>query len=207
MTIKMHPELAGLVLAAGGSARLGRPKQLVIWRDKPLIIHAINDALAVCGAGVTVVTGAQAEAVERAVTTATAGNAVSIVRNAGWEQGMSTSLRSGMQAIATSDARAVLILLCDQPLISSLDIERLVEVWADLPDRPAATQYNNVCGVPAIFPAAMFSQLSQLDGDQGARSLLTNLSSDRSVQVENIELDIDTPEDLQQLLQNTDKHN
>ncbi len=199
-----HPELAGLILAAGSSSRLGQPKQLIIWRDKPLIVHAIDHAVAACGRGVTVVTGAEADAVEAAISDA--GCHASIVHNAGWEQGMGASLRHGMHKITTSDARAVLIMLCDQPLVGRKDIESLVNVWCHHPDQAVATQYNNGNGVPAIFPRRMFPKLLELDGDEGARGLLANLPGASLVRVKNVALDIDTPEDLRRLLRDTKKH-
>ena len=197
--MQAHPELAGLLLAAGESSRLGEPKQLVTWHGKPLILSALEHALAVCGAGVTIVTGAYADQVEAAV----AGKPVSLLKNSEWQRGIGSSVRCGITSIADTGARATLMLLSDQPLVSTDDLAALVRLWTKDADQPVATCFADGNGVPAIFPERLFPALMGLPDHEGARGLLGDLPEDRLLRIPGADLDIDTPDDLQQLLQNT----
>ena len=146
-----HKSLAGVILAAGGSSRLGRSKQLCEWKGKPLICHAVEASLAVCGEEVVVVTGADATEVEAKLQS----YSVQIARNMGWETGMAASLQTGVRQLRGGKITGVLVLLCDQPMISVDDLTSLVNVWNALPEHPAASQYGGVYGVPAIYAAVL----------------------------------------------------
>jgi molybdenum cofactor cytidylyltransferase len=191
-------ELAGLVLAAGESARLGTPKQLAEFRGRPLVAHAVDHALALCDAGVVLVTGAHASGVEAAV----AGRPLTVVHNPDWKRGIGSSLRAGMRAIAAKNPGGVLIQVCDQPLIDRDDLIALRALWTHDPQTSAATRYPDGAGVPAIFPATMFAALAACADSAGARELLADLPPERLAGVRGAEADIDTPDDLRRLLQN-----
>jgi len=187
--------LGGVVLAAGASARLGQPKQLLEWRGKALVCHAFEACQPVCGAGVAVVTGANAKEVEALL----ADYAAVVVRNPDWSAGMSASLRHGLAALQLDALSGVLVTLCDQPLVSGPDLIRLVQCWQANPEQPAAAYYQGLRGVPAIFPARMFAALGALTADKGARSLLRNCADCGEVALPAAAIDIDTPADIEQL--------
>ena len=189
-----HKSLAGILLAAGGSTRLGQPKQLYEWRSKALVCHAVENCLAVCGAGVIVVTGSHAQDVEAALQT----YAVQIVRNRQWATGMSGSLRAGIQQLGVG-VSGILVSLCDQPLLDAGDLAGLAKLWQVKPALPAAALYNGVTGVPAIFPASLLDSLLELRGDAGARALLDACPSVSTVEMPSAAFDVDTVDDLARL--------
>ncbi|HUX89906.1 MAG TPA: NTP transferase domain-containing protein, partial [Gallionellaceae bacterium] len=88
---------------------------------------------------------------------------------------------------------------CDQPMISVDDLTSLVNVWNAFPEYPAASQYDGVHGVPAIFPKHSLPALMTLQGDTGARSILDACPTVSSVEMPSAAFDIDTVEDLAKL--------
>jgi len=187
--------LAGLVLAAGGSFRLGMPKQLIVWRSKPLIAHAVEQSLTLCDAGVIVVSGAHADAVAVSLQN----YPVELIHNPAWQSGVGKSLAIGVRALRARGAAGVLVMLCDQPLVPESDLMTLVDAWQDNPLIPAAARYNDSAGVPAIFPASYFEQLAELEGDTGARALLRGQNECSIVDMPSAAIDIDTAEDIESL--------
>jgi molybdenum cofactor cytidylyltransferase len=201
----MSPEpgkLAGIVLAAGSSERLGQPKQLVEWQGTTLVRRAAELALDVCNAGVSVVVGASSSQ----VTAELEGLSATIVYNNNWQTGMGSSLKAGIQA-SSKDADGLLLMLCDQPGIESDDLIRLVNVWQNQPDNPAAAAYSGTVGVPAILPAAMLPALDGISGDAGAGGLLRRYSDTSLVEMPSAAWDIDTATDLLWLRDNNENGN
>jgi molybdenum cofactor cytidylyltransferase len=201
----MSPEpgkLAGIVLAAGSSERLGQPKQLVKWQGTTLVRRAAELALDVCNAGVSVVVGASSSQ----VTTELEGLSAAIVYNNSWQTGMGSSLKAGIQA-SSKDADGLLLMLCDQPGIESDDLIRLVNVWQNQPDNPAAAAYSGTVGVPAILPAAMLPALDGISGDAGAGGLLRRYSDTSLVEMPSAAWDIDIATDLLWLRDNNENGN
>lgn len=186
--------LAGVVLAAGASNRLGQPKQLVAFDGRSLLQHAVEKCLPVCPLGVIVVTGAEREAVGKTLR----GEPVQIVHNKAWREGLASSISAGIAAVPDK-SKAVLLMLCDQPMLSSEELAQLVSVWTGHPDRVVASRYGGTFGAPAIFPRAVFPMLEALSGDRGAKSVIGQLADSILVDVPGAELDIDRPEDLDRL--------
>jgi len=187
--------LAGLVLAAGGSFRLGTPKQLIVWRSKPLISHAVEQSLAICDAGVVVVVGAHADAIEATLQD----YPVELVYNPDWRSGAGKSLADGIRALRSRGATGALVMLCDQPLVLKSDLVRLADAWQGAPHIPAASRYHGTVGVPAIFPTSYFEQLAALHGETGARALLRSQDECTIVDMPRAAIDIDTTEDIEAL--------
>lgn len=184
-----------VILAAGASSRMGSPKQLLAWRDRPLLAHAIANAHAVLAERIVVVLGAHAEAIKVAVDL----NGISVVMNPDWAEGMAGSIRAGIQALPAT-ASAVLLMLCDQPLINAAHLQNLLRAWQHAPERIVVSQYAESFGVPAVFPAAFFAQLAGLTGDRGAKPLLMQFAEMLvKVPLQEAELDIDTQGDYQRL--------
>lgn len=184
-----------IILAAGASSRMGRPKQLLEWRKRPLLEYAITNARAVLGERVIVVLGANAEAIQTALDL----NVVTSIINSDWQEGMASSIRAGIQALPES-ATAALILLCDQPLVGSAHIRKLLNGWQSAPVRIVASQYRHSVGVPALFPAEYFGHLLSLSGDRGAKPLLVKFENSLlKIPLPEAELDIDSEGDFKRL--------
>jgi|SRR5690606_11801980 len=184
-----------VILAAGDSSRLGRPKQLVKLGGRPALHIVVSRAVAVAGSSVTVVLGARAAEITPLLSKTSA----SWVLNREWQEGIASSIRAGLAALPPA-CEAVLILLGDQVAVTSDDLRRLIDAWRGLDTTPAAAVYDGHVGVPAIFPYFCFSDLAQLRGDQGARRVLERYR-DRLVTVPmpNAAIDLDTPEQLEDL--------
>lgn len=193
------PKVAGLLLAAGGGRRLGgRPKALLEHHGRPLVEHAVR-MLRDGGCGpVQVVLGAAAERVrERADLT---GCAVTV--NPAWAEGMGSSLRAGLGALAATGADAALILLVDQPGIGAAAVARVRAAYRSRTGIAAAT-YGGERGHPVLFGADLWAEIAAgAVGDQGARAYL-RAHRDAITLVECSDVaqayDIDTVEDLKHL--------
>jgi molybdenum cofactor cytidylyltransferase len=180
--------VAAIVLAAGASTRLGegRSKQLLRYQGRTLLRHSVEQALASSCRPVIVVLGAEVERCQRELE----GLDVQVALNPSWAEGMGSSIRAGMTALAAAapGARAVVITLCDQPLVTGAFIDRLAEryvaeagdsgmgsgiaVRSAVAEPTVAAEYDGQPGVPALFPRSRFAELSRLDGAAGARRLL-----------------------------------
>jgi molybdenum cofactor cytidylyltransferase len=189
--------VAAIILAAGRSTRMGGPNKLLAeLGDKPLVRIVTEQALASKAQGVIVVTGHQAEQVEKALH----GLNVKFVRNPDFAEGLASSVKAGIAAVA-SDADGAVICLGDMPLISAHLIDRLIEAFA--PDRGnliAVPVSDNRRGNPVLWSRRFFNELMTLDGDIGARHLIARHSAAvAEVPVEGFGafLDIDTPQALE----------
>jgi len=187
--------LAGVILAAGRSERLGRPKQLLEYKGQTLVQHAVAQALPVCGAGVVLVTGAYGDEVADALHQ----QDVQLVHNPDWQTGMAGTLRAGVGALEGIPCEAALLLVCDQPRVTTAHLAALAALWQNAPSRAAAAAHAGQPGVPAIVPRSWFSQLMQLQGEEGARALLRESADTQLMELPEAAIDIDTPDDLKQL--------
>ena len=179
-----------LVLAAGGSSRLGRPKQLLPYLDGTLVEHAVRTALLSGAAEVVVVVGAERERVREALK----GLDVRIVVNEDWRDGMGGSISLGIKALGEEIEKAV-VALGDQPRITPEHLRRLAERARPV----AASAYAGVLGAPAAFARSEFDRLVALTGEVGARSLLRE-GEIAPVAFDSANVDVDTPEDYRSLL-------
>lgn len=189
-------ELWSIVLAAGESARLGRPKQLVRYKTRPLLSLALARANRVCSDRVVIVLGAEALRL-RALLRRDRLSCVA-VHNRRWRDGLASSLRAGLAALP-GRAAAALILLSDQPKIPDRALTQMVRVWRRRPTRAVAACYQGRAGVPAIIPRKFWPELECLDGDVGARAVLRKLSDIALTDVPEAAFDVDTPADLSRL--------
>ncbi|MDJ0645110.1 MAG: nucleotidyltransferase family protein [Flavobacteriaceae bacterium] len=182
-----------LILAAGSSSRMGEPKQLLPYRHTTLLGWAIEQAQASKADEILCVLGARAEEIETAVK----GYGVKTIYNRNHKKGLSSSIISGVKELVDRDA--LLIMLADQPLVTSYYLNSLIYQYFEHPKNIISSTYGASLGVPAIFPQQYFDQLLDLKGDKGAKSLLNECASD-VIKVSGINLiDVDLPEDYNKL--------
>lgn len=188
-----------LLLAAGSSSRLGKPKQLLRFEGKTLLRRAAETAVAAAnGAPVVVVTGALHEQLLPELL----GLPVVVVRCETWSAGMGASLQSGLRTLEkhARPLQSVTVMLCDQPFVTA---ELLLQLAAAAsPERPmAASAYNKVCGVPVCFGPEALPLLQQLPETAGAAQLLRQHPElVASVDFPLGAIDVDTPEQYAALL-------
>ncbi|WP_440224953.1 nucleotidyltransferase family protein [Dokdonella sp. MW10] len=186
------PRHGVIVLAAGSSSRLGRPKQLVMLDGEPLVRRVVRFALETSPLDAVVVTGAPVEGLDEALHRLAARH----VRCDDHAQGMSASLRTGLAAL-TADCAAALVVLTDQPALDAAHLEALVSTWRARPEHAVASGYADTLGVPAVLPRAWFTGLATLQGDRGARDLLRARRAEvEIVAAPALAADLDTTGDL-----------
>jgi molybdenum cofactor cytidylyltransferase len=192
-------EVAAILLAAGTSSRFRAAggerstKLAAPLAGKPLVRHAAEAALASLARPVVVVTGHDQAVVERAL----AGLDVRFAHNPGYEQGLSSSLKTGIAALPGSVAGA-LILLGDMPAVTPALIDRLIAAFSARPDALVAAPFvEGRRGNPALLARALFPSVAALAGDEGARKILDGAEPDRTIEVDAsgfaAVLDVDTP--------------
>jgi molybdenum cofactor cytidylyltransferase len=197
--------LGCVLLAAGGSSRLGRPKQLVRRANRPLLLNALAAARGALGRddATVVVLGAGAlrlrNLLRRAAPRPRSDTASTrVAYNPRWRTGLASSLRVGLDALPRR-ARAAIVTLVDQPNVDAAALRRLIAAWRKRPHVPAAAHYSGHAGVPAILPRRLWLAARSLEGDVGARALLRSAAEVTLVEMPEAELDIDTTEDLARL--------
>ena len=190
-----------VVLAAGRSARLGQPKQLVIFRGKTLLRRAVDTALGVSATDwqtpVGVVLGAYAEACRREADVP----GVRLLANPDWPEGMAASVRQAMDWAVSLDADALILLLCDQPFVTPELLVNLIETHQLTTRSVVASSYDDgTTGVPVLFSKTLFDELLALRGERGAQVLLRQYPElVMTVPFPKGKIDLDTPEDLARL--------
>ncbi|TQI70478.1 molybdenum cofactor cytidylyltransferase [Gramella sp. Hel_I_59] len=192
--------IAVLILAAGSSKRLGKPKQLVKFKNKTLLQHSIDVSEALDFSEKIIVLGANEEKILNEVDLK---NHKLLVNN-NWQEGMSTSLKKGLEEIQKLHPAIenVLVLLSDQPFISELVLQELIDKHLKSNCLASFSEYQKIPGVPAIFSREIFPHLLKIEGDRGARDLIKNgLTNYQLVPFEKGIVDIDTEKDLQLLKQ------
>ena len=170
-----------VVLAAGMSTRMGRNKLLLNFRDKPLVVHAVDTLLASKVGEVIVVLGhesekvwEQLEAYASQVSNGAETSRVRLVKNPDYRDGLSTSVRTGVQAVS-AEAGAIMIYLADQPLIEPDDVDRIIAAFA------AAKAENKTIvvpffkgerGNPVILDATLRDSILGIAGDVGCKGVI-----------------------------------
>ena len=211
--------IGAVILAAGGSSRLGQPKQLLNFRGETLIRRAVRAAVEAGCDPVVVVTGEISDAIrseldiresrisspgtlEPEAPPKVADGRIAVVENAEWRRGVGTSIRRGLQQLSESVSAAVL-LTCDQPFVESAIIRQLIATREETGKPIVASSYSNTLGVPALFDRTCFKSLFALPEASGAKALILSRPEDVAlVPFEEGATDIDTSEDFERLNEN-----
>ena len=183
------------MLAAGGSSRLGRPKQLIQYDGETLLARAVRLAREAGCQPIIVVLGFEADRMKNAL----AGCDVVTVVNPAWWGGMASSLRAGVAAWSESaaDDSNVLLMVCDQPKVEAEDLRKLLAIHASEKRSITAAAYSGRLGVPAVFRRNMIDELMAVTGDQGARAVIERHANQAGrLDLPTAALDVDWPDDL-----------
>lgn len=186
----MTARIAALVLAAGKSTRMrDKNKLLLKFKTTTIIGQTIQEISKSKVRSIIVVTGNDAEKLKNNIS-----HNVNFVHNSDFSEGLSTSLKVGIKAVS-DDCEGVMICLADMPYLTTDNINKLIENFAD--DKIIVPVFKGKIGNPLIFPRSLFYEFMALEGDKGARKLLS-IYEDKIVRVEigtdAIFKDIDTPE-------------
>ena len=188
-----------VILAAGGSRRMGAPKQVAQIDGKPLVIYAVQQALAAGAAEVLVVTGAYGALVEDALAERKQGGGVPVrvVHNAEWQSGQASSMHAAVRGLAATMAGA-LFLPVDQPFVPVALLRRLVDGWQGGASLVAPEVDGHLRGAPCFFDRSLFPELMAVQGDVGGRAVLQrHAATARGIPTLAATLDdIDTPQQL-----------
>ncbi len=195
-----------ILLAAGESTRLGRPKQLLPWNGLTLLNSTVNRlAMAGCERIIVVLGAFESEIRESCI--APANVRFDIVTNGNWSAGQSTSLRVGIESVvAMPGAGAIVIALCDQPLIGVSHYRLLLQGVCQHGYLAVGTDYPEGLGVPACFSLSALMSLSVSVGNIGAKKWLRDQSPDivGRVKCPAAVMDIDTEADYRKRLNNSE---
>lgn len=193
-------EIGILILAAGASSRMGVSKQMLPVGGTSLMGKTITTALETKLKNIVVVLGSNADehriaANEFPVTT---------LLNTEWQKGMGTSIKIGVNHLAkTNSLQGIIILVCDQPTLSSDVLTSLVNKQKETQKPIIACRYANTVGVPALFMSDTFEKLRTLKDDQGAKKIILQNQNEVSViDFPSGEIDLDTPEDYDNFIKN-----
>ncbi|MGI4805777.1 MAG: nucleotidyltransferase family protein [Janthinobacterium lividum] len=194
--------IAIIILAAGSSSRLGKPKQLIHYQKETLIKKVVKTASQLSAENIFVVTGF----LHQELIAELQGFPIHFAPNPNWTEGMGSSIQTGINAVLESKNSAqidcAMFLLSDQPLIDTAFLKHLInQFYTDKNSKIAATNYAGTQGVPAVFDKSLFPVLQQLSGKSGANSIFKKYEQQLlTVPFEAAAIDIDTEEDYLRLL-------
>lgn len=194
----MSVQVSILILAAGASSRMRGIKQLLPWGKTTMLKHIISVANSSKVQNVYVVTGAHQQSIHKVIKN----TKTKIIHNPDWSDGMGKSIAVGIRGILESESPdGILVILCDQPLIDSTYINKLIDIFQNGHARIIGTEYPTKIGVPALFGAEYFAELQDLNGNKGAGKIIAgHRHVCVSVDPKGKHKDIDTDLDYRNLL-------
>jgi molybdenum cofactor cytidylyltransferase len=185
-----------IILAAGISARLGTPKQNLVYEGQTLLQRTIKSALATVCRPVIVMLGGNAAIIKPTIENLP----VNIVYNENWQEGISSSIRLGVVHLQKNHIKinSVILMLCDQPFVDAKLLHQLIP--ANSAKSITACAYNRAIGPPVFFDGYYFPELLLLKGNEGAKKLMLK----HEVHITTVpfplgNIDIDTLDDFEQL--------
>jgi molybdenum cofactor cytidylyltransferase len=191
-----------ILLAAGFSSRMGEPKQLLKVHNEPLIRIMIRQALASDVSEVVVVLGHHASEIEKAI----GGLPVHITLNKEAAKGMGGSIKCGVRSLNKMACSAALIITCDQPLLTSSHLKKIVEAYREKRALIVASGYAGSVGIPVLFDQKLFDSILSIDDNAGAKKIINeNISDTFVIDFPEGKIDLDTPEDYRSFQQLVDR--
>jgi molybdenum cofactor cytidylyltransferase len=193
-------KIGAIILAAGESLRLGKPKQLIELRGKTLLRRVVDAVTEANCSPTVVITGIHQAELRNELRTTEA----LVLENQNWRRGMGTSIRAGVQHLIENeiDVDGVLLLLCDQPFVNADTIRNLIRLHEETKKSIVASHYAGTLGVPTLFDRSLFRELLSLSDQAGAKSIiLKNRARVTQFAFPEGAIDIDTWEDLEELTQ------
>ena len=190
---------AAIILAAGESSRLGKPKQNLVFRGQTLLERAFDSAQRSKCNSVIVVLGANSDKIKPIT-------GITTLYNKDWQEGMASSIRTAMHEI-NKDLLVdrVIVMLCDQPFVSAVLLNALIDKQIETGRPIVACTYNGATGVPVLFDRTLFAELFSLQGQEGAKKILNAHTNElAAVPFELGSIDIDTPGDYENLIKLSD---
>lgn len=189
--------VSAIVLAAGMSRRMGTPKQLLRLAGETILEHTLKNVRASTVSDIVLVLGHAADSVEKEISS----EGIKVVRNQDYQQGMGTSLRTGLAAV-DAGASAALIVLGDQPFVRAETLNQLIACHQESKPQITIPIYKGFRGNPVLLDRSVFAELQGLTGDVGCRAIFSNHTENiRKLAMDDIGilLDIDSQEEYQKL--------
>jgi molybdenum cofactor cytidylyltransferase len=187
-------ELGIILLAAGSSSRMGQSKQLLLVDGVPLLHKSTIAALGSGLKNILVVLGADEKAHRKIIKDLP----VTVVHNLHWQKGMGHSLKTGLDQMLKiiPDMTGALIMVCDQPLLTSGHLIRMIQKFRETRAAVVASAYSGTVGVPALFDRSLFSALLSIADQHGAKQILNDHQKlILAIDLPSGEIDLDTQED------------
>ena len=187
-----------IILAAGSSSRLGRPKQLLSIRGKPLLHHCIEIALAAGISPVITVVGAHADMITEKISPLN----TTVVFNDSWMEGMASSIRCGINNLLqiSPHSRGAVLMVCDQPFITASLLSSLIATHEETGKPVVASAYSDTLGTPVFFGKDCFADLMELKGQEGAKKIiLKHMEIVAGISFPEGNIDIDTAADYERI--------
>jgi molybdenum cofactor cytidylyltransferase len=197
-------KIGAVVLAAGGSARFAKPKQLAIFRGETFVRRIVAAANEAECAPIAVVVGQDAAQ----ITAELAGLPVSVAMHRNWSNGLGSSIAVGLkQALdVAADLDAAILLTCDQPFVNPAALRRLIQLYLENGKPIVASAYAETLGIPALFDRSRFGDLLQLTGDSGAKGIILAQRPDvATFNFPAAAIDINTDADYEKLRDSEDR--
>jgi molybdenum cofactor cytidylyltransferase len=194
-------KIGAIVMAAGSSSRMGKPKQLLIFQGKTLLERAIAAVEEVEFYEYVLVLGGNADQIQSTIDLSN----LQVLINHNWSSGMSSSMQLGLNyLIENHQIDAVVILLCDQPFTDREILNSLIRRYKETKKGIIASKYGETLGVPALFDKKYFGEMLELKPSEGAKKIIFSYREDMdSVDFPLGAIDIDTQEDYEKLINST----
>jgi molybdenum cofactor cytidylyltransferase len=189
-----------IILAAGSSSRMGQSKQLLMVNpDNSLLLYTTKIALQVNN-NVLVVLGSDVDVHKKAIQHLP----VKIVFNTNWQRGIGSSIKTGLTKLMSlhSSLHAVLIMVCDQPLVTAAHLNNIISCFKENQSSIVASGYSGISGSPALFNHTLFETILHMSDGDGAKKIIQASKDVRCMPFEQGSIDLDTPEDYQAFLAN-----
>ncbi len=190
-TYRLDRKVLAAVLAAGASTRFGSAKQLAKFGNQTLIEHVQMVLLNSTVDRVLVVLGSNLEAIRQHILPE-----ADVLVNENWQEGIAASIRMSADFAESQRSTHLLLLVCDQPFVSSCLVDKILAISKFEPDKIVACRYGDTVGVPALFPMQFYSSLLALKGDAGAKSIIKQSQHVELVEFPEGLIDIDSPADI-----------